>query len=149
MGLVNNVNSINNGNEINHNIIPKDNPGCTNPPNYKNTTAFIDSAASLTLLQQQAVYKLALVQERNKTLGTPNGSAMQTSKTIELLLPKLLPPARKGYTVPGITNNLVSVAELCDAWCTVFFHKHGVDIGFKGETIGRGWRDRPSRLWRK
>ena len=145
---MNNINSIKNKTKFNHNTIPKDNPGCTNPPNYKNTTAFIDSAASLTLLQQQAVCKLALVQERNKTLGTPNGSEMQTSKTIELLLPKLPPPARKGYTVPGITNNLVSVAELCDAWCTVFFHKHGVDISYEGEIIGRGWRDRPSRLWR-
>ena len=106
MGLVNNVNSINDSNEMTPNTIPKDNPGCTNPPNYKNTTAFIDSAASLTLLQQQAVCKLALVQEKNKTLGTPNGSNMQTSKTIELLLPKLPPPARKGFTVPGIKLSL-------------------------------------------
>ena len=73
---------------------------------------------------------------------------MQTQKTIELLLPKLPTNARKGYTVPNITNNLVSVAELCDAGCTVFFHKHGVDISYEGEIIGRGWRDRPSRLWR-
>ena len=115
---MNNINSINNIDKLNHDIIPKDNPGCTNPTDCKKTTAFIDSAASLTLLQQQAVCKLALVQERNKTLGTPNGSQMQTSKTIELLLPKLPLPARKGYIVPGITNNLVSVAELCDAGCT-------------------------------
>ena len=73
---------------------------------------------------------------------------MHTNKTIELLLPKLPPSARKGYTVPNITNNLVSVAELCDAGCTVFFHMHGVDINCDGETIARGWRDKPTKLWR-
>ena len=73
---------------------------------------------------------------------------MSTQKTIELLLPKWPEKARKGYTVPNITNNLVSVAELCDADCTVFFHRHGVDINYEGEIIGRGWRDRPSKLWR-
>ena len=73
---------------------------------------------------------------------------MSTQKTIELLLPKWPEKARKGYTVPNITNNLVSVAELCDAGCTVFFHEHGVDIEYEGEVIGRGWRDRPSKLWR-
>ena len=96
----------------------------------------------------QAVYKLAKVQEQAKILGTPNGSTMSTQKTIELLLPKWPEKARKGYTVPNITNNLVSVAELCDAGCTVFFHEHGVDIEYEGEVIGRGWRDRPSKLWR-
>ena len=93
------------------------------------------------------MYKIAQVQEDTKTLGTPNGSSMHTQKTIELLLPKLPPKARKGYTVPNITNNLVSVAELCDTGCTVFFHVHGVDITYEGEIIGKGWRDRPSRLW--
>ena len=142
------VNNINNNNEIVNDTIPKSTPGCTNPTNYKKATAFVDSAASLTLLQQEAIYKIAKVQESTKVLGTPNGSPMYTKKTIELLLPKLPPKARKGYTVPNITNNLVSVAELCDADCNVFFHKHGVEIDFDGEIIGRGWRDRPSRLWR-
>ena len=73
---------------------------------------------------------------------------MSTQKTIELLLPKWPKKARKGYTVPNITNNLVSVAELCDADCTVYFHQHGVDINYEGEIIGRGWRDRPTKLWR-
>ena len=91
---------------------------------------------------------MAEVQEQSKLLGTPNGSPMSTQKTIELLLPKWPAKARKGYTVPNITNNLVSVAELCDAGCTVFFHQYGVDITYEGEIIGRGWRDRPSKLWR-
>ena len=40
------------------------------------------------------------------------------------------------------------MAELCDADCTVLFHRHGVNIDYDGEIIGRGWRDRPSNLWR-
>ena len=122
-------------------------PGCTNPTDYKKTTAFLDSAALLTLLQQQAVYRLARVQEEAKNLGTPHpGATMRTQKTIELMLPKLPLRTRKGYTVPNITNNLVSVAKLYDAGCAVFFHQHGVDITYEGEIIGKGWRDRASRL---
>ena len=93
------------------------------------------------------MYKIAQVQEETKTLGTLNGSSMHTQKTIELLLPKLPPRAQKGYTVPNITNNLLSVTELGDAGCTVFFHVHGVDISHEGKIIDRGWRDRPSKLW--
>ncbi len=127
--------------KMNHDTIPNDTPGCTNPSDYKKSTALLDSAASLTLLQQEAVYILAKAQELAKTLGTPNGSPMSTKKTIELLLSKWPAKARKGYTVPNITNNLVSVAKLCDADCTVFFHRHGTKINYEGEIIGRGWRD--------
>ena len=121
---------------MNHDTISTHTPGCTNPPDHKKSTAFLDLAASLTLLQTTAIYKIAAIQDRTKTLGTPNGNEMHTQKTIELLLPKLPQAARKGYTVPHLTNNLVSVAELCDVGCTVFFHKHGVDIDSEGVTIG-------------
>ena len=50
--------------------------------------------------------------------------------------------------MPHITNYLVSVAELADAQCGVYFHEHGVEIDHEGEIIGRGWRDQRSRLWR-
>ena len=73
---------------------------------------------------------------------------METTQTVELLLDKFPKAARKAYRVPHITNNLVAVSELCDAGCTVYFHKHGVEIEFEGEVIGRGWRDKRTRLWR-
>ena len=96
----------------------------------------------------KAVCKVAAVQEQNKTLGTPKpGQTIQTVQTIELLLPKRPQKARKGFQVPNITNSLVSVAELADAQCGVYFHGHGVEIGYKGEIIGRGWRDQKTRLW--
>ena len=56
--------------------------------------------------------------------------------------------AHRGFQVPNITNNLVSVAELADAQCGVYFHDHGVKIDHEGEIIGRGWQDQKSRLWR-
>ena len=140
------VNNIKHSKETVNDTIPSSTPGCTNTANYKKSTAFIDSTALLIHLQQEVVYKLAQVQESTKTLGTPNVSPMYTNKTIELLLPKLPPMARKGYTVLNIPNNLVSVAKLCDADCNVFFHKHGVDIGYNGKVIDRGWHSRPSRL---
>ena len=49
---------------------------------------------------------------------------MAITQTVELLLPKLPPAARKAYRVPSISHNLVAVSELCDAGCTVYFHKH-------------------------
>ena len=60
---------------------------------------------------------------------------MQTKKTIELNLPKLPKAVRKGFTVPNLTNNLVSVAELADTECGTYFHKHGVEIDYEGEIL--------------
>jgi hypothetical protein len=113
-------------------------PGCTNPPHLQSTTAFIDSAASISLVGCTALCKIAEVQERNKTLGIPNGATMVTTQTVKPLLPKFPLAAHKAYRVPAITNNLVAVSELCDVNCTVFFTKHGVEIEYDGEIIGRG-----------
>jgi hypothetical protein len=135
-------------NNLNDHEPENETPGCTNPTDYHQTTAFLDSAASISLVGQKALCKIAEVQERNKTLGIPNGASMETTQTVELLLTKFPKAARKAYRVPKITNNLVAVSELCDAGCTVFFHKHGVDIEYEGEVIGRGWRDKTTRLWR-
>ena len=51
---------------------------------------------------------------------------METTQTVELLLPKFPKAARRAFIVPNITHNLVAVSELCDTRCTVFFHKQGV-----------------------
>eukprot|EP00957_Ditylum_brightwellii_P190956 14539971-Ditylum_brightwellii.AAC.1 len=50
--------------------------------------------------------------------------------------------------MPEILHNLVAVAELCEAGCTVTFTKEGVEILHCGRTCDRGWRDVPIRLWR-
>jgi hypothetical protein len=73
---------------------------------------------------------------------------MFTTNTLELLLNKLPKAAREAHEAPTITNNLLSVSVLCDAGCEVYFHGHGCEITFNGETIVRGWRDLASRMWR-
>ena len=73
---------------------------------------------------------------------------MFTTKTLELLINKLPKAAREAHRAPTITNNLLSVSVLCDAGCEVFFHFHGCEITFNGETIVRGWRDLTTNMWR-
>jgi len=121
--------------------------GWANPPNL-DETALIDSAASITLVKTNTKAGRAKLQELSKILGIPNGGQMKTTETIELLLKKLPPAARKGHRCPGITNNLLAVSELCDAGCSVYFHKHGVEVEYNGEIVLRGWRDPTNRLWR-
>ena len=46
-------------------------------------------------------------------------------------------------------HNLVAVAELVDAGCSVHLHSWGCEIDLEGKTLYRGWREGPgSRLWR-
>ena len=73
---------------------------------------------------------------------------MSTTQTVELLLPKLPLAARKAYRVPNIAHNVVAVSELCNPDCSVYYYKHRAEMEFEGEIIGRGWRDRTTRLWR-
>ena len=73
---------------------------------------------------------------------------MFTTRTLHLLLSKLPKAAREAHAAPTITNNLLSVSVLCDAGCQVFFHEHGCEVTFNGETILRGWRDFITNMWR-
>ncbi len=43
------------------------------------------------------------------------------------------------HSLPGLTNNLLSVAVLCNAGCEVFFNATGCKVTFDGEIILRGW----------
>ena len=73
---------------------------------------------------------------------------MTSTNTVNLLLQALPLKARLAHHLPGLTNNLLSVAALCDAGCEVFFHWYGCEVTLKGTTIIRGWRDPQNRLWR-
>ena len=73
---------------------------------------------------------------------------MFTTSTLELLLTKLPKSAREAHAFPSLTNNLLSVFVLCDEGCDIWFHMHGCEINFNGETIVRGWRDLKSNMWR-
>ena len=73
---------------------------------------------------------------------------METTKTLELLMPKWPVAARKAYLVLNTKNNLVAVSKLADAGCGVYFHMTGVEIDYNGEIVTRGWRETKNRLWR-
>jgi hypothetical protein len=90
----------------------------------------------------------AAKQEANKTITIPNGTNMQTSKTLQLLLSKLPPAARRSFRLKKIMHNLVAVSELCDAGCKVQFNDEEVLITHNKEIISKGWRDKSTRLWR-
>ena len=61
---------------------------------------------------------------------------------------KLPQNAKTAFTVPKIPHNILAGAELVDAGCTLHLDKHMAEIELEGEILYRGWRDRPTRLWK-
>ena len=73
---------------------------------------------------------------------------MTTMLTVDLLLWNLPPEARLEHRLPGLVNNLLSIAALVDVGCKVFFHRTGCKVTFDGAIILQGWRDPKNTLWR-
>ena len=101
----------------------------------------MDCAAFFSILGKDAKYKIAQTQVSNIFLNTPSHVPITTTKTLELLLDKLPPKARKAFLVEDIPHNLVAVAKLMDAGCSVHMYAWGFDIDLAGETIIKGWRE--------
>jgi hypothetical protein len=120
--------------------------GCTNPTNL-DATALIDTTASVSLLTPQAPANNAITTDVKTTIIQPSEANMTSTNTVDLLLQALPPQTRLAHRLPGLINNLLSVAVLCDAGCKVFFHRHGCEVTLEGTTIIRGWRDPQNRLW--
>jgi hypothetical protein len=118
-----------------------------NKPLNVDDTAFIDSAASLTLLHNRAPADDAPKQQQKKTVTIPNGAQMHTTKTIKLRL-DLPEKAKIGHRMPKIINNLVSAPALCDAGCEVKFTKKEVVVTHNDKVVLEGWRDPTNNLWR-
>ncbi len=108
--------------------------GCANPPDLT-FTAFIDTTASVTLLTPKAPARSTTNNNVQITVLQPSGAKMTSMHAVNLLLKKLPEDARLVHQLPGLINNLLSVAVLCDAGCEVFFHKHGCEVTHNGETI--------------
>ena len=72
---------------------------------------------------------------------------MTTTHFVYLLFWNLPPKACLGHCLPGLINNLHSVAALVDARCKVFFHCTRCKVTFDGGIILQGWRDPKKRLW--
>ena len=114
----------------------KNAPGVANPPHANKCTALLDCAASVACLGRDAIAARTKIQEQNFQLETPRKDArLMTTETLELLLNKLLLKARPAFRVPDIQHNLITCAELIDAGCLVYLHKHGCEIEYEGEVL--------------
>jgi hypothetical protein len=120
--------------------------GCANPPNL-NETVLVDTAASCTLLMKTAPAVAPTNADIQITFIQPGGNQMTTMHAINLLLWILPPEACLGNRLPGLVNNLLSVAALVDAGCKFFFHRTGCKVTFNRALILQGWRDPKNRLW--
>ena len=98
----------------------------------------MDSAASLTLLQNEKLGSIAAIQEPTKTLHIPNNAKMNTTTTLRLLLHALPEGARAAHVLPGLCNNLLSTAVLCDAGCQVEFSKDSCLVHYKDRVVLQG-----------
>ncbi len=121
--------------------------GCANPPNL-NKMALINAAASCTLLTTTSPATTMTNADIQITVIQPGGNRTTTTHAVDLLLQNLPPEAQLGHRLPGLVNNLLSVAALVDTGCKVFFHCTGCEVTFNGAIILRGWRDPKNRLWR-
>ena len=121
--------------------------GCAGPPDPSKNTAFIDTAASVSILGERAVADTATIQQPNLSLNTPSQVPIFTSSTLKLKLNRLLMKALQAFRVGNIPHNLVAVSTLVDAGCSVHFYHWGFDIDLNGETIYKGWRDQKTRLF--
>ena len=74
---------VNNLNKIETDYHTQEPSVCNKPTNYLKSTAFLDSAASLSLLGLKLLCKIAELQEQDKTLGITNGNSMETTQTVE------------------------------------------------------------------
>ena len=107
-------------------------------PYSTRNTAFLDSGASLHLLQEHAPAKQCIRQSPAKCVTIPNGTRMHTTETVKLELDTLPSQATVAHRLPGLSNNLVSAPILCDAGCTVTFSKDNVVVKKRRTTfIGR------------
>lgn len=84
------------------------------------------------------------------TLWTATGHPITTSTTADLTLPGLPHAATRVRIVPGFTNNLLSIGQLCDAGCTAALDRHKLTIyDPTGAPILHGHREPTgAQLWR-
>ena len=97
-------------------------PSCANPVQLEHT-ASIDTSASITLLTKTTPAVSTTQPNVQISVAQPGRDCLTTTHAINLLLSNLPPEAGLAYQLPGLVNNLLSVAILCNAGCEVFFTK--------------------------
>ena len=71
----------------------------------------------------------------NFALNTPSHVPIYTSETLKLRLKKLPEKARGAFSLAEVPHNLVAVATLVDAGCSVHMYYWGFEIDYNGEAI--------------
>ena len=77
----------------------------------------------------------------------PSHVPIHTTKTLELRLKRLPLKARQAFRVDDIPHNLVAVATLVDAGCSVHVYYWGFEIEYNGEVIYKEWREGKSNVF--
>ncbi len=109
--------------------------------------ALINTAALCMLLTLRAPATATAKPHGSITVIQPGGDCMTTTHAVNLLLCNLPPEARLRHCLPGLVNNLLSIAALVNAGCKVFFHRTGCKVAFDGTVILQGWHDPKNKLW--
>jgi hypothetical protein len=65
----------------------------------------------------------------------PGGTGMRITHAMDLLFQKLPPNTHMAHHLPGLVNNLLSVAVLCDAGCKVYYPITGCEVTLNGEIM--------------
>jgi hypothetical protein len=83
------------------------------------------------------------------SIRNANGSIMHSTHEAELDMPMLPAAAKRVHIVPAelATHTLLSIGQLCDAWCGVSFTAEEVTIKYKGTTLLSGYRTCHTWLW--
>ena len=85
-------------------------------------------------------------QKLNFALNTPLHVPIHTSRTLEFCRKKLPQEASEAFRVNDIPHNMVAIATLVDAGCSVHMYYWGFEVDYNGEAIYKGWREQKSKL---
>lgn len=78
----------------------------------------------------------------------PNGDALTSTHTANLILPGLPPSATTAHIFPSLASgSLLSIGVLCDHGCTATFTKDDVSISHNNKSILTGQRAPSTGLW--
>ena len=115
----------------------------------KQDTDIVDSVASVCYFTPGAPVSNVKSAASKIRVGTATGQAQTSEASCELPLPDLL-PGLFGHIMPGFTQNILGIGNLCDKDCKVLFTKHSVSIyDIKNQPFLKGWREKSgAKLWR-
>jgi hypothetical protein len=81
------------------------------------------------------------------TVNLPDGHQVKSTHTCDVVVPGLHHPL-VGHIVPNLAiASLFGIRPLCNAGCTVVFHKNRVDVWYDGKLILMGPRNMSTDLW--